>query len=216
LPSSRARSRIGTAGSPLSTGRHVRQQEETFRKEISEAKLTPIAHIGAGVVGAFLVDTFVFHRPLTTETLALAVGLSLLPDLDAPVVAALKRDWPPREKNDHHSSFTHTPLFYLVMALMLAPFVSIRGVVFFGVLVTIHLALDSWATDDGIMWLWPHKDKQYALLPVPVRDDDVYGWHYYRRYYFQQRQHAAWAEVGLAAMGLLVILLTLGPWSGSV
>lgn len=171
--------------------------------------MTPIAHIGAGVVGAFLLDTFVFHRPLTTETLALSVGLSLLPDLDAPVVAALRGNWPPKERNDHHSSVTHTPLFYLAIALMLVTFVSIRGGAFFGLMAMIHLALDSWATDDGIMWLWPHKDKQYALLPVPVRDDDVYGWRYYGRYYFQEHRPAAWAEVGLAIMGLAVVAFTL-------
>jgi hypothetical protein len=178
--------------------------------------LTPIAHIGAGVVGAFLLDTFVFHRPLTAETLALSMGLSLLPDLDAPVVAALRRNWPPRERNDHHSSVTHTPLFYLVISLMLEPLVSIRGAAFFAVLAMIHLALDSWATDDGIMWLWPHKHKQYALLPVPVRDDEVYGWRYYRHHYFQERQRAAWAEMALAAMGLAVIAFTLASLPGGL
>jgi membrane-bound metal-dependent hydrolase YbcI (DUF457 family) len=173
--------------------------------------LTAIAHIGAGVVGAFLLDTFVFHQPVTTETLALAVGLSLLPDLDAPVRAALKRNWPCRERNDHHSSFTHAPFFYLTIALMLVPLLSVRGVTLFSVLAMIHLILDSWATDDGIMWLWPHKDRQYALLPVPVRDDDVYGWRYYRYHYFQERRHAAWAEVGLVGMGLVLIACVLLP-----
>ncbi len=176
--------------------------------------MTPIAHISAGVVGAFFLDTFVFHRPLTPETLELAVGLSLLPDLDAVVVVARKRNWPPRERNGHHLSFTHTPLFYLVVALMLSPFWSIRGVVFFGVLAMLHLSLDSWATDDGIMWLWPHTDEQYALLPVPIRDEDVYGWRYYRRHYFQERQHAAWAEVGLAVMGVAVVAATVAPALG--
>jgi hypothetical protein len=172
-------------------------------------KLTPIAHIGAGVVGALLLDTFVFHRPLSAETLGLAVGLSMLPDLDAPIVAAMKRNWPPKERNDHHTSFTHTPFFFLALALILAPFLPVRGVVFFGALTMLHLALDSWATDDGIMWLWPRTDKQYTLLPVPIRDDDLYGWRYYRCHYFQERRQAAWAEVGLAVAGLAVITFSL-------
>jgi membrane-bound metal-dependent hydrolase YbcI (DUF457 family) len=129
--------------------------------------LTPIAHISAGVVGAFFLDTFVFHRPLTPETLELAVGLSLLPDLDAVVVAARKRNWPPRERNGHHLSFTHTPLFYLVIALILAPFLSVRGMVFFGALAMLHLVLDSWATDDGIMWLWPLPTNNTRCCPCP-------------------------------------------------
>jgi hypothetical protein len=170
--------------------------------------LTPIGHIGAGVVGALLLDSFVFHRPPTAETLSLTVGLSLLPDLDAPVIAALRGNWPLRRRNDHHTSFTHTPLFYLVTALMLAPFVPVRGVVFFLALTMLHLALDSWATDDGIMWLWPRTDRQYALLPVPLRDDDLYGWRYYRYHYFQVKQRAAWTEMGLAAIGLGVIAIT--------
>jgi hypothetical protein len=169
--------------------------------------LTFIAHIGAGVVGAFLLDTLVFHRPLATETLGLAVGMSLLPDMDSLVVAALKRNWPfGAGKNEHHSSFTHTPFFYLAMASVLAQFVPARWVVFFVALTLLHLALDSWATDDGIMWLWPHTERQYALLPVPVRDDDIYGPHFYGRYYFEERRPAAWAEVGLVIMGLLVII----------
>lgn len=178
--------------------------------------MTPIGHIGAGVVGALFLDTFIFQRPPTTETLGLAVGLSLLPDLDAPVVAALKRNWPPRERNDHHTSFTHTPFFYLAMVLMLAPFLPVRGVAFFGLLTMLHLALDSWATDDGIMWFWPHNDRQYALLPVPIRDDDVYGWRYYRHYYLQEHRHAVWAEMGLAVMGLAIFLARLLSSRGSL
>jgi hypothetical protein len=178
--------------------------------------LTPIAHISAGVVGAFLLDSLVFHRPPSAETLELAVGLSLLPDLDAPLVAALKGEWPPKGRNEHHQSFTHTPLFYLAAALLLAPLVSTRGVVFFAALALLHLALDSWATDDGIMWLWPHTDVQYALLPVPARDADAFGWRYYRHLYFQERRRAAWAEVGLTAMGLGVALLTLMPALGAL
>lgn len=174
--------------------------------------MTFVAHIGAGVVGALLLDTFLFHRPLTTETLELAVGLSLLPDLDALVVVALKRNWPLGEgKNEHHTSFTHTPFFYLALASLLAQFLSVHWVIFFVALTLLHLALDSWATDDGIMWLWPHTEKQYALLPVPVRDDDIYGPRFYGRYYFKERQPAAWAEVGLALMGLTVAVVTLAP-----
>ncbi len=179
--------------------------------------MTPIAHIGAGVVGAFILDTFVFHRPLTTETLGLAVGLSLLPDLDAPVVAALRENWPLRRRNDHHTAFTHTPFFYLAIAIMLAPFLSARGVVFFVLLTMFHLALDSWATDDGIMWFWPHTNRQYALLPIPiVVDDDLYGWRFYRHHYFKERRHAAWAELGLAAIAMAVIAVTLLPLPGGL
>ncbi len=176
--------------------------------------MTPIGHIGAGVLGAFLLDTLVFHRPPTTETLGLAVGLSLIPDLDAPTVAALRGNWPLRRRNDHHTSFTHTPLFYLAIGIILAPFIPIRGVVFFGVLTMLHLALDSWATDDGIMWLWPRTNRQYALLPVSLRGDQIYGWRYYRYHYLQERQPAAWAEIGLAAAGLMVITYTLMSLAG--
>ena len=174
--------------------------------------MTFIAHIGAGVVGAFLLDTFLFHRPLTTETLGLAVGLSLLPDVDALAVAALKRNWPLGEgKNEHHTSFTHTPFFYLALAIVLAQFLPARWVLIFSALTLLHLALDSWATDDGIMWLWPHTERQYALLPVPARDEDIYGPRFYGRYYFEERRPAAWAEVGLALMGLGVAVSTLAP-----
>jgi hypothetical protein len=170
--------------------------------------LTPIAHIGAGVVGAFLLDTLIFHRPVTTETLGLAMGLSLLPDLDIPVVAVRSQNWPPRERNNHHTSFTHTPLFYLAVTLALALFLPTRVVVLFGALTLLHLAFDSWATDDGIMWLWPCRKKQYTLFPASARGDDVYGWRYYRHHYLQEHRHAAWTEMGLMAMGLVVVIAT--------
>lgn len=174
--------------------------------------MTFIAHIGAGVIGACLLDTLVFHRPPTTETLGLAVGLSLLPDLDVLAVAALKRNWPfGNRKNEHHTSFTHTPFFYMAIALILAQVLPVRWVVFFVALTMLHLALDSWATDDGIMWLWPHTNRQYALLPVPVRHDDIYGPRFYGRFYFEERRPAAWAEVGLAMMGLVAAASTLAP-----
>jgi len=176
--------------------------------------LTPIAHVGAGVIGAFLLDTFVFHRPLTTETLGLAVGLSLLPDLDAPMVAALRGNWPLRRRNDHHTSVTHTPFFYLAITIALAAFLPSRMAVFFGVLTMLHLALDSWATDDGIMWLWPHTDQQYALLPVLIRDDEYYGWRFYRYHYLQKRRHAVRAEMALAVAGLIVVASVLASLPG--
>ncbi len=180
-----------------------------MHQEVSEHQLTPIGHIGAGVFGAFLLDTLIFHRPPTTETLGLAVGLSLIPDLDAPMMAAHRGNWPLRRRNDHHTSFTHTPLFYLAISIILASFLPIRGVVFFGTLTLLHLALDSWATDDGIMWLWPHTNRQYALLPVPLRDDQIYGWRYYRYHYLRERQRAVWTEIGLAAAALVVVLILL-------
>jgi hypothetical protein len=180
-----------------------------LRQEAKESQLTPIGHIGAGVVGALLLDTFVFHRPPTAETLGLTIGLSLLPDLDAPIVAVLRKNWPPKRRNDHHASFT--PFFYLAIGLMLTPFLPVRSVVLFTMLTMLHLALDSWATDDGIMWLWPHTNRQYALLPVPLRDNDLYGWRYYRYHYFQMRRRAAWAEMWLAMLGLGLIAASFLP-----
>jgi hypothetical protein len=193
-----------------SVGDQKNQQVRRFQ----QPKLTPMGHIGAGVVGACLLDSLVFNRAPTAETLALAVGLSLIPDLDAPVVAALRGNWPLKRRNGHHTAFTHTPLFYLAMTLLLAPFVPARGLVFFGVLTMLHLALDSWATDDGIMWLWPHTDTQYALLPVPIRDDEYYGWRYYRYHYVQKRKHAVWAEIGFAGAGLIIATATLVSMPG--
>jgi hypothetical protein len=112
-----------------------------------------------------------------------AVGLSLLPDLDALWVRARQHRQGTVGHNNHHTLLTHTPLFYLIAAALLSCWASWQSVVFFLVVTLGHLMLDSWATDDGIMWLYPFRRKQYALLQRPIHAGGLHGKEFYKRYY---------------------------------
>ena len=85
-----------------------------------------------------------------------------------------------------------------------------QAVVLFVVVTLGHLMLDSWATDDGIMWLYPFRRKQYALLPRPIHAGGLYGKEFYKHYY--SLRHFLVAESALVLGGLVVTGTTFMPW----
>jgi len=142
-------------------------------------------------------------------TVGVAIGLSLLPDLDAFWMRARQRRQGIVGHNNHHTLFTHTPIFYLIAASILAYWSSWQTVVMFLVVTLGHLMLDSWATDDGIMWLYPFRRKQYALLPRPIHAGGLYGKEFYKRYY--RLWHFLVAESVFMMGGLFVTWMTFMP-----
>ncbi len=170
--------------------------------------MTSGAHIGAGVIRAYVWGA-VFNQPVTPAVVAAAVGLSLLPDLDAIAVRVRQQRQGAIGHNKHHALLTHTPLFYLAAAALLACCVAWQSVVFFLVITVGHLMLDSWATDDGIMWLYPFRRKQYAVLPRPIHAGGLHGIEFYKRYY--RLWHFLVAESALMMGGLLVTWTTFMP-----
>ena len=77
---------------------------------------------------------------------------------------------------------THTPLFYLVLMCAIGLAGALQMAVLFGVLTFGHLLLDSWGTDDGIMWLWPFDRRQFGLFPRDLHAGGAYGRRFYRRH----------------------------------
>jgi hypothetical protein len=138
------------------------------------------------------------------------VGLGLLPDLDAVWVRARQRRRGVQGRVNHHTYFSHTPAFYLIAAAILACWVSWQAVLLFVIVTFGHLALDSWATDDGIMWLYPFRRKQYALLPRPIHAEGLYGKEFYKHYY--SLRHFLVAESALVVGGLILTGTTFMPW----
>jgi hypothetical protein len=69
--------------------------------------------------------------------------------------------------------------------------------------------LDSWATDDGIMWLYPFRRQQYALLPCPIHEGGLHGKEFYQYYY--SLRHFLVAEAALVLGGLVVTGMTFVP-----
>ncbi|MDY7041540.1 MAG: metal-dependent hydrolase [Chloroflexota bacterium] len=176
--------------------------------------MTLTGHIGASVAAAYAVEKLVFKNEVTPVSLGLAALIGVLPDLDTPLILALTKNWRLRARNAHHRFFTHTPFFYLVITLLLSLFMSIRAMMLFGTLTILHLALDSWATDDGIMWKWPQRGGhvQYSLFSRVRHVEGVHGWEYYVKYYFRT-WYTALPELLFLGGGLLIVINTWGSIS---
>jgi hypothetical protein len=177
--------------------------------------MTLTGHIGASVAAAYAVERFVFKNEVTPVSLGLAALIGILPDLDTPLILALTRNWRLQARNAHHQFFTHTPFFYLLLTLLLSLFMSTHLVALFGLLTFLHLALDSWATDDGIMWKWPKAGDrtQYSLCPRVVHVDEAHGWEYYFQYYFRT-WYTVLPELMFLSGGLLIMTQALGAVLG--
>ena len=89
----------------------------TQRKNQSLSKASGIdnpvtsgAHIGAGVISAYVLSS-VMHQPVTPVMLGVAIGLSLLPDLDTIWVRARQRRQGVQGRVNHHALSVTRRLF---------------------------------------------------------------------------------------------------------
>ena len=169
--------------------------------------MTPSGHAGASILAGYIITRCVFQMEATPVALGLSAIVGLLPDIDGLVAMIVKRQKPVQQKLGHHQFVTHTPLFYLVTTLLMSLVVPLHTTVVFGALTIIHLVLDSWATDDGIMWLWPLSRKQFSLFPHDLHAGGAYGLRFYRRHV--RCRHAMVPEVLLLAGGSLLAFYTL-------
>lgn len=133
-------------------------------------------------MAAFVVERCVFANEATPLVLGLAAIVGLLPDIDGLAAMVAKRHKPSQQKMCHHQWWSHTPLFYVGLTALVTLLTSLHYGVLFGVLMFVHLLLDSWSTDDGIMWLWPLSRRQYALFPTNLHADGAFGVRFYRRH----------------------------------
>jgi hypothetical protein len=160
--------------------------------------MTFAGHIGGSLAITAIVQQYAFGHRLTPKVLGLGVLIGLLPDLDALLSLVLGRWQPGNSQLLHHQYLTHTPLFYLLLALGLWTVTSFEFAVLFAALTLGHLLLDTWGTDDGIMWLWPASKRQIGFLAAHLHTGGAFGLSYYRRYL------QAW-QTGLPELFLLVI-----------
>ena len=166
--------------------------------------MTTFAHIGGGIVTAAAVQHFVLREEITPTTIVIGALLGLLPDLDS-VFALLLGKWSPGAgRLSHHRYFTHTPIFFLILAGWIWLAAGWKWALMFLAVTLTHLLFDSWSTDDGIMWLWPLRDQQYSLFLMETHSGGIYGLQFYTRYLSTPR--LIFPELILVAGGVYVIL----------
>jgi hypothetical protein len=144
--------------------------------------MMPTAHAGASIVAAYVIEQCVFNSELAPVTLCVATAAGVLPDLDSLFALATKRRHVLNSKLRHHQFPTHTPLFYAALTAILWMLFSSRLGLLFGVMVAGHLILDSWGTDDGIMWLWPLSRRQFGFMPQRLHAGGAFGLRFYLRH----------------------------------
>ncbi len=144
--------------------------------------MTPFGHIGGGLLVATAAEKIIFNGEFSAATVGIVVFLSILPDLDG-IAAFIFRKWRPGYKKlDHHDYITHTPIFYFCLSIAVWIGVGSELAVLCLLLTMTHLLLDSWGTDDGIMWFWPISKRKFSILPNNLHEGGVYGVRYYLRY----------------------------------
>jgi membrane-bound metal-dependent hydrolase YbcI (DUF457 family) len=171
--------------------------------------MTSFAHVGGGILVAAAVQRLVFQEEIAPSTIVAGAILGFLPDLDS-LLAIVFGGWAPgKGMLTHHRQITHTPLLYLLCSVILLLLADWKVALIFGAVTISHLAMDSWCTDDGIMWLWPLKREQYSLFPRDLHTGGLYGWPYYRLYF---KTPSLWIpELFAVTGGVIVVLLVL--WS---
>ena len=144
--------------------------------------MTLFGHIGGGLLEASVTEKILFKEEFSVATLGIVVFLSILPDLDG-MLAFLFRNWRPGYKKlDHHDYITHTPIFYLCISIAVWVGLGKELSFLFFLLTMTHLLLDSYGTDDGIMWLWPISKRKFSIVSSNLHEGGVYGARYYLRY----------------------------------
>lgn len=143
----------------------------------------------------------------TASLLAFGALCGALPDIDMLAAFAKTRSLViENEKQSHRAYITHTPLFWIVMALFLlliSGSASFALVVFFAPLS--HLFLDS--LEDEIQWLGPWSKKGTSLLKrkktlaIPRQDFFSY-WKKFLFWYWVNRRLTATLEIILIVLAL--------------
>ncbi|MBN1260873.1 MAG: metal-dependent hydrolase [Anaerolineae bacterium] len=168
--------------------------------------MTQGGHIGASLIFTCTIERLIFHAPPGVSLLVAGAVLGNLPDFDV-LIAPLAGHIRGEKRLHHHRYVTHAPAFYLLLAALAALFAPAWGLRL-ALLSLGHLLLDSWHTDDGVMWLWPFSRRQYSLFPYPAHEGELFGLAFYRQHL---RRPLAWIpEVAFLLGGTMVLANAIG------
>ncbi len=145
--------------------------------------MLPPGHIAAGYLTAKILTSSLHYNLTATQVNEISlIGaiIAFIPDLDFFFAfAKIKRLRIDSEAVNHRKLFTHTPIFWLVIGLIIFFVASTDFGKVIGLVVWLsawsHLILDS---EWGIMWLWPAAKRFFPFSES----------FYKRRYQFKHRQ----------------------------
>ena len=144
--------------------------------------MTTFAHIGGGIAVAATVQHFIFKEEITPSTILVGMIFGLLPDLDS-IFAVFFGKWSPGSQMlSHHRYFSHTPLFFILVSVVIWLIFDWKLAFMFVAVTMTHLLMDSWSTDDGVMWLWPISSDQFSIFRIDLHTGGIYGIQFYARY----------------------------------
>ncbi len=130
--------------------------------------MLPPGHIAAGFITADAIIKLVPYKFSIREThylLALGTMLAFVPDLDFFYVFSRVGDFKiDNSKENHRTLFTHAPVVWLVLGLIVfafakSPFYKVVGLEIW-LCTWSHFIVDS---EWGIMWLWPFSKKFFPF-----------------------------------------------------
>lgn len=132
-----------------------------------------LSHLSYPFLG-FLLLAKLFGIGYSSKELLLLMVFSILPDLDF-FYHALKRGGWQEYTLKHHKWVSHWPIVYspLIAAAFIYPE---KGVIIACAAVYFHLLLDTFASGDGIMWLYPFSKKFYNFFSEGYKDKHGHAW----------------------------------------
>lgn len=140
------------------------------------------------------------------------VFFGFAPDLDTFIAFALEKSFTVnKQQNNHRKFFSHAPIIWLIIGLMIFFLAHSTYIKCIGLLVWLgswsHFLLDS--IDYGIMWLWPFNKKVYALrnreivFPLPRESFFLY-WITFIKYYVKSKTF--YTELAILVVSVLILI----------
>ncbi len=147
------------------------------------------ADIGIGIIIAVIAH-LIFHVPLTLFLIVTSILCSLLPDIDM-----LKIMGP-------HRGFTHYPLIYIPIILMVYFLAGPLWTFVLGLGVLFHLIHDLSWIGSGVTFWWPFSKKRYKFFSQDKLIQQ--GEHWITTFYFRLNVVTV-VEYSIFVLGLIIL-----------
>jgi hypothetical protein len=175
--------------------------------------------IGAGILLSIFVGNL-FGIDINAGWVLLSIVFALLPDID--MISYLLKTRILKMRVDDHRSFTHYPIAYIPLAIVIYFFMGVPVSVLFVFCVYFHFLHDTLWLGWGISWFWPITKRKYKMFPDQdgkITSRVLLSWkkedeeeifkkykspHWIRNFYFKPNI-VAYVEYSIFIIGLICI-----------